>query len=149
MNRIHELNGNTVGELIESVGSTSVKDYGSFAGIKSVSVRGSNSEQVLVLLDNQRLNSPQDGGIDLNTIPLGNIERVEIVKGGHSALFGTDAIGGVIHLISKDSSPEKGYSYGIQSSIGSSGVTTPESPSYRYISSGLFKLLSPHSRITF
>lgn len=120
--RIKEQNGNTAAEVIESVGGLYVKDNGGFAGLKSPSIRGSNTSQVLVLLDGQRLNSTQDGGIDINTLPVETLERIEIIRGGHSALLGTDAIGGVIHLITRDSQPSKGYLYSIQSTIGSFGT---------------------------
>ncbi|MCJ7811966.1 TonB-dependent receptor, partial [bacterium] len=120
--RIKELNGNTAGEVIEPIGGLLVKDYGGFAGLKSLSIRGSNSEQVVILLNGLRLNSPQDGGIDLNSLPIEMIERIEIIRGGHSALLGTDAIGGVINLITKDSQSPKGFSYGTQFTIGSFGT---------------------------
>ena len=78
-----------------------VNDYGAAGSLKTVSIRGSASNQVLVLLDGIRLNSSRDGGIDLSTIPMEIIDHIEIVRGGESALYGSSAIGGVINIITK------------------------------------------------
>ncbi len=120
--QFRELNGSTAGEIVASVGGLLVKNQGGFAGLKTLSIRGSNDSQVLVLLDDQRLNTAQSGGVDLNIIPIEALERIEIIRGGHSALFGTDAVGGVVHLITNESIPEKGFSYGIRSITGSFGT---------------------------
>ncbi|MFC1501908.1 TonB-dependent receptor domain-containing protein [bacterium] len=117
-----ELNGHTAAEMIETSSGTYLKDYGGFAGIKSLSIRGSENSQVLVLLDGQRLNSSQDGTVDINTIPLEALERIEIIRGGHSAIYGTDAIGGTVQLITRESISPKGYSLGIRSTLGSFGT---------------------------
>ena len=67
----------------------------------SVFTRGTNSNQTLVLVDGVRANSPQDGRFDFGQIPVENIERVEVVRGPASALYGSDAIGGVINIITR------------------------------------------------
>ncbi|MDF2502403.1 MAG: cirA 6 [Anaerosporomusa subterranea] len=65
------------------------------------------TDRVVVLVDGKRMNLPQGiaigaGGIDLNTFLIGdNVERIEVVRGGASALYGADAIGGVINIITK------------------------------------------------
>ena len=66
-----------------------------------MSIRGSTSSQVLVLLDGIHLNSSRDGSVDLSTIPLEIIDHIEIVRGGESSLYGSSAIGGVINIITK------------------------------------------------
>ena len=67
----------------------------------SLFTRGTNSNQTLVLVDGVRANSPQDGRFDFGQIPVENIERVEVVRGAASALYGSDAIGGVINIITR------------------------------------------------
>jgi len=47
------------------------------------------------------MNNSQSGGVDLSLIPLDNIERIEIVRGGNSSIYGADAVGGVINIITK------------------------------------------------
>ncbi len=120
--RMQELNGNTTGEIVESVSGVYANSYDGFAGINTPSIRGSEASQVLVLMDGVRLNTAQGGGVDLNTIPLTAIERVEIIKGGHSALLGSDVVGGAIHLISNDIIDLKGFRYGINTTLGSFGT---------------------------
>jgi vitamin B12 transporter len=92
-----------VAELIagRSRSGVIVADYGTNGGLKTASIRGSASEQVLILLDGVRLNSGRDGAVDLSSIPLGIVERIEIVRGGESSLYGTSAIGGVINIITR------------------------------------------------
>jgi vitamin B12 transporter len=87
--------------VVASQSGVEVNDYGPQGSTKSVSLRGSTSSQVLVLVDGIRLNSSRDGLVDFSTIPLENIERVEILRGGASAMYGTGAIGGVINIITK------------------------------------------------
>ncbi len=67
----------------------------------SVFIRGTESNHTLVLVDGVRVNPGTLGGAALQHIAPEMIERVEIVKGGRSALFGTDAIGGVINIITR------------------------------------------------
>jgi outer membrane receptor for ferrienterochelin and colicins len=94
-------------EALQSVQGITIKDYGGLAGVKTISLRGSSSEQVLVLLDGQRINNPQTGQVDLGQIPLEGIKQIEVVRGGNSALYGADAVGGVINLITDDGSHSK------------------------------------------
>jgi outer membrane receptor for ferrienterochelin and colicins len=64
-----------------------------------VQLRGFGSRRVLVLLDGQPLVGRVNGTMDLARLPVSGIERIEIVKGPQSTLYGTDAIGGVINVI--------------------------------------------------
>ena len=72
-------------------------------GLSSANLRGQGSSSTLVLLNGRRLAAHGlDGGtVDLNQIPMAAIERIEILKDGASAIYGTDAIGGVINFILK------------------------------------------------
>ena len=120
--RLDESNGNTAAEALAEVGSLLVKDNGGFAGLKTLSIRGSSDAQVLVLLDGQRLNTAQSGGVDLGGIPLEALERIEIVRGGHSALLGTDAVGGAVHLITRAPRPDRTWAFGTSGTVGSFGT---------------------------
>lgn len=106
-----------VPDVIKGSVGLNLFEYGNRGSAPSVSLRGSTSEQVLILVDGKRLNRPNSGVFDLNTlnIPLENIERIEILRGASSALYGADAMGGVINIITKI--PDKqitkiGTSYG-------------------------------------
>ncbi len=75
---------------------------GANTGASTTSLRGFGSGDILVLLDGKRL--PNIGGgtsVDLNLIPMSAIERIEILKDGASAIYGSDALGGVINFITK------------------------------------------------
>ena len=73
----------------------------------TVFMRGSNSNHTLVLIDGIRVNAATQGIIDFAHLPLAQIERIEIVRGPRAALWGSDAIGGVIHIFTRD--PSKAF----------------------------------------
>jgi vitamin B12 transporter len=67
----------------------------------SLFIRGANSNEVLVLVDGMRLNSPLLGAPNLGGIDTGSIERIEIVRGNLSSLYGSEAIGGVVQIFTR------------------------------------------------
>ena len=88
-------------EILKNVQGVNIKDYGGIGGIKSVSVRGSSGSQVLVLVDGQRVNETASGEVDFSRISVEGVEKIEVVKGGGSALYGANAIGGIINIITR------------------------------------------------
>jgi outer membrane receptor for ferrienterochelin and colicins len=68
----------------------------------SIEIQGLSSDQVLILVDGQRVVGRINGAIDLTRLKAANIERIEIVKGPSSALYGSDALGGVVNVITRD-----------------------------------------------
>lgn len=74
-----------------------VRRYGP-SGLATVSLRGAASAQTLVLLDGRRLTDPQLGPLDLSLLPAVLLESVEVLHGGGAALYGSGALGGVVHL---------------------------------------------------
>ena len=70
-------------------------------GLSSINLRGIGDGSTLVLLNGRRVaNYAFDGGaVDVNSIPLSTVDRVEILKDGASAIYGTDAIAGVVNII--------------------------------------------------
>jgi outer membrane receptor protein involved in Fe transport len=98
----------TVEELLSQVPGARVRRYGGVGAQSTISIRGSKSEQVLVLLDGVRLNSSSRGAADLSTIPVRQVARIEVIRGGGAARFGTDAVGGVI-LITTRSAAANGF----------------------------------------
>lgn len=97
----------------------------------SVFLRGSNSNHVLVLIDGVRVSSTNTGAYVWEQLPLNQVERVEIVRGPRGSLYGSDSIGGVIHVITR-SSPDPyarvtGGSYGtgeFEGGLGYAGENT-------------------------
>ncbi len=96
-----------VHETIEKTPGVYIKNYGGLGGIKTISMRGTSAQQTLVMLDGMKLNSTQSGLVDLSTLPVSLIENIEVVRGGNSALYGGNAIGGIVNVRSKD--PGSGY----------------------------------------
>jgi outer membrane cobalamin receptor len=90
-----------IAEVLDSRAGISISDYGPEGAQQSISLRGSTSEQVLVLVDGVRMNNAQSGGVDLSLLPLDAVERIEVVRGATSSLYGADAIGGVINIITR------------------------------------------------
>lgn len=89
------------GDLLATDQSVQIEE--SISGRKTVSIRGGNADDVLVLYNGFRLNRPYDNVFDLSLIDMQNIEQVEIVKGGHSVLYGSDAFSGVVNIVPKNS----------------------------------------------
>lgn len=74
------------------------------SGIATVALRGLSPVNTLILMDGHRLVAADDQGrVDLNSVPFGAIERVEVLQDGASAIYGVDAIAGVVNLIMRDS----------------------------------------------
>lgn len=71
-------------------------DYGTY------SLQGSRSDDILILLDGVRLNNRLYGGLYLDTLPTTAVERIEVLKGGQGILFGTQAVAGVINIVTRD-----------------------------------------------
>ncbi len=88
-------------DAIRLLPGISVAQSGTFGKSASIFLRGTNSNHTLVLVDGVRANSPQDGRFDIGQIPIENVEQIEIVRGPASALYGSDAIGGVINIITR------------------------------------------------
>ena len=97
-------------EAIASAPGVTVNQNGAFGGAASVRIRGAQSAQTLVLIDGVAVNdaSAPGGGYNFATLDAATIERIEILKGPQSTLWGSDAIGGVVSIITRR--PEDGVS---------------------------------------
>jgi len=91
----------TLPELLSQQVGIFVKGFGGLGQLSTISIRGSTAEQVSVFIDGIKINTAQGGAVDFSTIPLGGIERIEIIRGGGSSRYGNGAIGGVINIITK------------------------------------------------
>ena len=87
-------------DLLIDSGVVTILSTGGEAGISSISIRGSSSKQVLILLDGIPIDN-SDTRLDINMIPLSSIDTIEISRGGDSALYGGKAMGGVINIKTK------------------------------------------------
>jgi outer membrane receptor for ferrienterochelin and colicins len=99
---IEESNAQNLAELLDTYTGVYIKDNGGQVGTKSVKIRGASSDQVLVLLDGVPYNDPHNGGLDLSNVSAENIEKIEIIKGPASVIYGANAMGGVVNIITKE-----------------------------------------------
>lgn len=117
---LKRINGSRLPYALSLSDAVFIKDYGFNSGTKTISLNATQSEHTLVLIDGIRLNSRQNAQYDLSLFDLEDIERIEISKGGSSALYGSDAIGGVINIItSRDAI--KPFSFNVKAETGSFG----------------------------
>ena len=92
----HHLN-----DALEQVPGLILLQSGSPGKVTSVFLRGAGSSQVLVLVDGIQVNNPYFGGINFEELTTDNIERIEVIKGPQSPLYGSESIGGVIQIITR------------------------------------------------
>ena len=87
--------------LLDQISGISVRDSGGRGSSTSVFLRGTSNSQIIVLVDGVRVGSATLGSATLNAYPIEAIERIEVVKGPLSGIYGAGAVGGVIHLFTK------------------------------------------------
>ena len=89
-------------ELLRTVPGLDLVQQGSPGKITSVFLRGTGSTQTLVLWNGVQLNDPSFGGFDWAFLDTAGVERIEVVRGPVSALYGSEAIGGVVQVLTRD-----------------------------------------------
>lgn len=99
---ISNLPVHSVDELLRYVPGLEVQARGPFGAQSDIVLRGGTFQQVLVILDGVRLNDPNTGHFS-SYVPIApaEIARIEVLKGASSAIYGSEAVGGVIHIITK------------------------------------------------
>ena len=115
----------------------------SFQGLNLIDLRGLGSSRTLVLVDGRRLTmAPQSGASqDLNSLPMGAVERIEILSDGASAIYGSDAIGGVVNIITR-----RDFS-GAELMIGHGQVSVPRDGGDRDFGSAVFGSMTADTRV--
>ena len=108
-------------ELLSRVPSASFVRNGGRGSSTSFSLRGNQSDHSLFLIDGVRIGSATTGGASLASINLATVERIEIIRGPKSNLYGADAIGGVVNIISRKTSDPSVLN--IETSFGSNNTS--------------------------
>ena len=98
---LRERQAELVSEVLRDVAGVNVVQTGSMGTATSVFIRGSASNQVLVMIDGVEINSTTTGAYDFANLTTDNIERIEVLRGAGGTLYGSQAIGGVINIITK------------------------------------------------
>ncbi|MFQ2225157.1 TonB-dependent receptor domain-containing protein [Aeromonas enteropelogenes] len=102
---IDRLQAQTVTDVVKTLPGVEVVSNGGRGQLSSLRVRGGTSSQTLVLVDGVRSASLTAGMTELNNLPLNQVERIEYIRGPRASIYGSDAIGGVINIITR---PEQG-----------------------------------------
>lgn len=90
----------SISEVLGTLPGMAVVQQGGVGQLTSVFTRGAESDQILVLWNGIELNDPYFGGFNWAFLPTEGVERIEVVRGPYSALYGSDAVGGVVQVLS-------------------------------------------------
>lgn len=118
---IRSLGGNRLSDALKFGDNVFMKDYGFNSGLKTIALNSTQSEQTLILVDGIRLNGRDNAQYDAGMLQLDDALSIEISKGGLSSLYGSEAIGGVVNVITRrlESSP---FGISFKGIIGSYGL---------------------------
>ena len=121
---INHSNGSNISSVLKNNTLLFVNSYGAVGQLQTISSRGTSADESVVLINGMRLNQIQNGTIDLGLIPIESVERVEILKVGNSSLYGSNAIGSVINVVTKNENTGiKNIAFGMNSFDGNkSGI---------------------------
>jgi len=109
---IQESQAIDVPALLKGLAGIEFYQSGGIGKQSSLFMRGTNSNQVLILLDGVRINSATSGATAIDQIMLDHVERIEVVRGNVSSLYGSDAIGGVIQIFTRKNPGEMKFNAG-------------------------------------
>ncbi len=98
----------TVADLLATTPGVTVSANGGIGGFSAVRIRGAEGEQTLTLIDGVRVNDPSSpgGGFDFGNLLVGNIDRIEVLRGPNSVPWGSQAIGGVVNIVTASPTEE-------------------------------------------
>ncbi len=105
------------GDALQGIPGVDVQRSGSPGNLENIKIRGGKAAQTLVMIDGFPVNSPTLGLFDISSLPASLFGRMEVVRGGQSALYGSNAMTGVVNFL--PGRPAKGSRYGIGASGGS------------------------------
>ncbi|AMS15780.1 TonB-dependent receptor [Pseudomonas chlororaphis] len=115
---IDRLQPSSVTDLLQRVPGVQVAQSGGRGSVPGIYIRGTSSAQTLVLVDGQRIGSSSSGDSNLQHLNIQQIERVEVLRGSRSVIYGSDAIGGVIQIFTRRSA-EQGLQPRLHLGVGS------------------------------
>jgi len=100
--QIQEQKIDRVSDVLRQVPGVQVTQSGSPGAVTDISIRGATSAQTLILVDGVEVNSGATGGFDMANLTTGNLDRVEVLRGAGGSLYGSQAIGGVVNVLSQE-----------------------------------------------
>ena len=109
----------SLAEVLASLPGVQFSSSGSYRSSSSIFLRGATTAQTILLIDGVRVGSATSGSFSLESLPLDRIERVEVLRGAAAALYGPDAVGGVIQVVTRE--PAQGLQKTATAGLGSDG----------------------------
>jgi outer membrane cobalamin receptor len=109
---IEQLNALSLEEVLSAAAGIDLKSYGTPGGVTSISTRGIPTNGTLVLVNGQPMNAITNGIADLSVIDINLVERIEIVKGPVSSIYGANALGGVVNILTVSETREPSVKFG-------------------------------------
>src|SRR3989304_3249743 len=110
------------GDALQGIPGVDVQRSGSWGNRENIKIRGGLGTHTLVLIDGFPVNSPTLGQFDISSLPVDGFDRIEIVRGTQSALYGSNAMGGVVNFLPRRA--KEGSRYGVGASGGSFSTLT-------------------------
>ena len=123
--QIDQQKATTIFEALRSVPGLNIRKSGSIGRQSEMTIRGSSTSQVLVMIDGVQVNSATTGTFNFANLTTDNIERIEVVRGAQSTLYGSDAMGGLINIVTRKGKGKPKFS--IRSEFGTLERTFNES----------------------
>lgn len=117
--QIAALNKTSIADLLKTLPGLLVEEQGGPGGLTAVSIRGGESNFTLVLVDGVAVNDPTNfrgGGFDFSNLNPAMVDRIEVVRGAQSAIYGSDALAGVINIITRR--PSSGHTQQVKTELG-------------------------------
>ncbi|WP_243041929.1 TonB-dependent vitamin B12 receptor [Dyella sedimenti] len=141
---IERLQPSSLADLLRGTPGMALANTGGPGKATSVFLRGTESDHVLVLVDGVKIGSATSGSAALQDIPVEQIERIEIVRGPFSSLYGSEAIGGVIQIFTRR--PEGAFVPSFMVGVGSDSHLTGSAGIAGKVGNGWYSLEASHDQ---
>ena len=106
-------------DVLANLPGVQISTSGSYRSSSGVFLRGATSSQAILLVNGVRMGSATSGSYSLESLPLDRVERVEVLRGAAAAMYGPDAVGGVIQVFTRE--PQEGLQRSVSVGVGSDG----------------------------
>lgn len=117
---IQNRNQSTIADLLRTVPGLSVSQNGGAGSLTQIRLRGSEANHIVVIIDGVEVANPSDGAFDFGGLRNEDIVKIEVLRGEQSALYGSDAVGGVINIITRAGSTSENWRASVEG--GSAGT---------------------------
>ncbi|HEU4364813.1 MAG TPA: TonB-dependent receptor [Candidatus Krumholzibacteria bacterium] len=128
--------------LLSQLVGVRVTQYGGLGSFATVSIRGSSSSQVRTFLDGMPMDDPYLGVTNLGDLPLGGVGRVEVYRGFSPAQLGGSAIGGAVHLVTREDGTRPGPLTGLEGNLSGGSFGTQRENGSLWLKRGLLRFFA-------